>query len=338
MNRENDVPIGDCNTDLSLISEVGGLVADTWSGLPGPIRKNAWKAFGQLCTAAIQVPVAVLEGKAAEIRAETDARVKLIAQSALQISDGLEVNPAYAQLAANKFSNRIVRQQGNVDKIGKIASDDLLATSTANSDADIEEINNDWLNTFEREAQEKSSEEMQALFGRILSEEIKQPGSFSGHTVRLLGQLDPGAAKLFVRFCSISLAMGIFEDFDNRVISFGKTPANSIKEYGLNYTNLVLLVEYGLVSANLDSTASYQGSILSNNQARPIVPIRHAGKYWGLRALDSASLSSIEKIRGVSLTKAGRELAKIIDVEPDESYSKLVVDYFHSVGYQFVEV
>lgn len=335
MDRDIDVPIGDCVTEPSLLSEMSGLAADAWSGIPGPVRKNAIKAFGQLCTAAIQVPIALLAGKAREIAAETDARVKLIEKSAAQISNGLEVDPEFAALAATKFSHRIVRQHLNVEKIGKIASDDLLASAANNSKSTDEEISDDWLNNFEREAVEKSSSEMQALFGRILSEEIKRPGAFSVHTVRLIGQLDATVAKLFVRFCSISLSIGLLEDIDNRVVSFGKAPANTLKEFGLNYTSLVLLQEYGLLSAELDSTASYEGSI-AHDGFQPIVPIRHAGKDWRLRPSSASDRSSIQKVRGVSLTKAGREVAKIIDVVPDEEYTKLVIKFFSGIGYEMI--
>lgn len=37
------------------------IITDVASGVPAPIRKNALKAFAQLCTAAIEIPVAHLE-------------------------------------------------------------------------------------------------------------------------------------------------------------------------------------------------------------------------------------------------------------------------------------
>ncbi len=42
------------------------LISDAISGIPAPIRRNAFKAFAQLCTAAIEIPVAHLEGITAE--------------------------------------------------------------------------------------------------------------------------------------------------------------------------------------------------------------------------------------------------------------------------------
>jgi hypothetical protein len=48
------------------------------------------------------------------------------------------------------------------------------------------EIDDDWLNLFVRLSEDKSSEELQRLFGRILSGEIQRPRSFSLRTVQLM--------------------------------------------------------------------------------------------------------------------------------------------------------
>ena len=48
------------------------------TGIPAPIRKNFFKAFSQLCSAAIDIPVAWLEGKADLIRSTNEARKEII--------------------------------------------------------------------------------------------------------------------------------------------------------------------------------------------------------------------------------------------------------------------
>jgi hypothetical protein len=103
---------------------VGGLV-DGATNLPPPIRKNLFKALDQLCTAAIDIPVAYLEGKAAERRAETQARVSILGENAHQIASSMKVNPEYAQLASDKYARRIVQEQINLDKVSKIAAGQL---------------------------------------------------------------------------------------------------------------------------------------------------------------------------------------------------------------------
>ena len=58
--------VSEIATDL-----VGGV------SLPAPIKRNLFKAFSRLSSAAVDIPIAYLEGKADERRAETEARVLL---------------------------------------------------------------------------------------------------------------------------------------------------------------------------------------------------------------------------------------------------------------------
>jgi hypothetical protein len=328
----------ECNA-TDLISSAGDWITDSISGLPAPVRKNAWKAFGQLCTAAIQYPVAILEGAAKEKNAETAARIKLIEKSAEQISANLNVDPTFGVLAAQKYARKIVREQINIERVSRLAAEELRREPTIDSKAGEELIDEDWLSSFEREARDKSSEEMQLLFGRILAGEIKCPKTFSIHTVRTIGQLDSHVAELFVKFCSICITLG-FEDrlIDVRVLAIDKTAgANGLKDFGLNYSNLTLLQEHGLVSASLDSHASYSASVTPDGQP-PVVPIKYVGKLWGFRPHSVADNASISVVRGVSLTKVGRELSRIVDIEPNAAYSNLLFNKFSTLGYEMIQV
>ncbi|MCW5318434.1 hypothetical protein GTQ43_33375 [Nostoc sp. KVJ3] len=68
----------DSNRGLIEIAQDAVTDLMTGSSIPTPIKRNAFKAFAQLCSAAIDIPVAYLEGFAAEKRAETQARLKII--------------------------------------------------------------------------------------------------------------------------------------------------------------------------------------------------------------------------------------------------------------------
>src|SRR5260370_29383469 len=64
------------------------------------------------------------------------------------------------------------------------------------------EIEDDWLNLFARFAEDKSSEELQALFGRILAGEIRKPGSFSLRTIQLMATISKRDAEAVAAFLS----------------------------------------------------------------------------------------------------------------------------------------
>lgn len=339
METDSSKSMQEDSSGTDLIATAGDWITDSVSGLPAPVRKNAWKAFGQLCTAAIQYPVAFLEGAAREKNAETNARIKLIEKSAEQISANLQVDPTFGALAAQKYASRIVKEQINVEKISKIASDELKAHPPSQEGVNEEQISDDWLASFEREAREKSSEEMQLLFGRILAGEIKHPETFSLSTIRMIGQLDSKVAELFVKFCSLSVTLG-FEDqiIDVRILALEKAAgANGLSPYGLNYSNLTLLQEYGLVSASLDSHASYVASVMTSDNP-PAVPTKYIGRLWGFRQTTAIDRTPVSGMRGVSLTKAGRELSRIVDIKPNPEYSALLMQKFASLGFDMVQV
>ena len=216
------------------------------SAIPVPFWKNVAKALRQLSTAAIEWPAAYFEGKTAEKRAETQARIKIIEENTTQITGQMEVPPEYAQRAVKKYGEKILREQSNLDKICAIAVNLLKKEKSTNStdqSADHGEeraINDDWLNGFEEEARQKSTEDMQLLFGRILAGEIEKPGTYSTRTVKILSQLDQNAAALFKNLCSMCVVLkNPVNDyvFDARVPSLGGSAAdNALRKYGLGFS------------------------------------------------------------------------------------------------------
>src|SRR5262249_41491411 len=75
------------------------------------------------------------------------------------------------------------------------------------------EIEDDWLNLFARLSEDKSSEELQRLFGRILSGEIRRPGSFSLRTLQLMATISKTDAEAVSKFLSYAI--------DDQVVPFG---------------------------------------------------------------------------------------------------------------------
>jgi hypothetical protein len=237
------------------------IITDAISGvsIPKPIKQNAFKAFDRLCSAAVEFPAAYFEGIVAEKRAESAARVKLIETNATQIARQMEVDPEYARVAVRKFGQKIIREQVNLDLVSEEAAKHLTASSQQ-SDASQEavgEIDDDWLNHFEKEASQRSAEDMQRLFGRILAGEIRRPSSFSIKAIKIMGELDKDAAELFKRFCSACIVQRIpqvGQILDARVPSLGgNAGSNALQKYGFNFNHLNILHEYGLIISDYNS-------------------------------------------------------------------------------------
>ena len=228
----------EANTVLDVVTEntVGteiDTVVDLVSSLSLPtwIARNASKAFRQLCSAAVEWPAAFFKGKAAERQAITSSRVKIIESITDQTVQQLEVDSEYAHRAVKKYGQKIIGEQINLDKTVAIAADELKngepdnsinqgtsepnrEQSAGSTDQDTnggEEkvIDDDWLNSFETEARQKSTEDIQHRFGRVLAGEIRKPGSYSIKTVKTLGEMDQNAATLFKKLCSACVVLGI---------------------------------------------------------------------------------------------------------------------------------
>ena len=336
------------NPVTAALATAGGAVTDllTSTTIPAPIRKNVFKAFNQLCTAAIEIPVSHLEGIAAEKRAETQARIKLISTSADQIAAQMDVEPDYARAAVRKFGQKVVREQINLDKVAESAAEQINQdTANANGEQDenkeVPPINEDWLNSFEKEASQKSTEEMQLLFGRILAGEIQRPSSFSIKTVRLVSGLDIEVAQLFKKLCSLCITQKIEEPtgaliLDSRVASLnGSAGSNSLLDYGLQFDNLNILQENGLIISDYNSWMDYKFSIC-DEEKRVVVPFEYDRKMWGLVPLQERPKDQQFQIHGVVLSRTGKELLSVVEIEEDEKYTLALKEYFKRLNLEMV--
>jgi hypothetical protein len=328
------------NTE-SGIEQVANTIESLVTGIPAPIRKNFFKAFAQLCTAAVDIPVANLESKASEIRAASAARIKIIQTQGDKISEQLSVPIEYVQKASDKFAAKVIKEQLNLDQIGLNAANDLKNDDFKNINGkEIDEISDDWLNEFENYAKLKSSEDMRLIFGKLLSGEIKSPGTFSIRTIRLISQLDNKAASLFQLLCSQSISMYLGESiiFDARVVSLdGNAGSNSISKYGLSFDNLNILQEYGLIISDYNSWMNYAPCI-ANEKMEISATLCYGNKHYGLIPTDKEKFDKTVKLNGVALTKAGKELLKIIPLEESPSYRKDFEEFLEKKFLKLVEV
>ena len=334
MNEEpEDIGNDDSGGALSTVVDT---IGDLVTGVPAPIRKNAAKAFGRLCTAAVEYPVALIEGAIAEKRAEARARVKLIDASAHQIAEQMKTDPEYVRAAASKFAHKIVRERVNIDQVSEIAAADLRAEPLLignESEPEAPPISEDWLNAFESEAAQMSSEQMQRLFGKILAGEIRRPTSYSIRTIKLMSQLDNRAASLFSLLCSLSISSRIpiaSTIINARVVSIGNAGSNSLQAYGLGFDALNILHEYGLIISDYNSYVDYRTAVV--HEGRIMLPMTFQNEQWALVPKVAPPALQGLNVHGVAFSRSGKELLSIVDVLPDEAYSAALKNFFDQQG------
>ena len=336
---KSELPAEDSGIDTAESGLNTAIAAITGVPIPGPVRQNAWKAFGRLCSAAIEVPSAYFEGVAAEKRAIAEARVKLIETTATQIARQIKVDEEYARVAVRRYGQKIIREQVNLDLISEEAARQLNDTNDAQTRGEVGQIDDDWLNHFEKEASQRSTEEMQQLFGRILAGEIRHPSSFSIKAVKIMGEIDKVAANLFKKLCSICCVFGEPESggiFDARAITFPhNTEGNALRKYGLGFGELNVLQEYDLIIADYNSWMDYKFSTPGGTSAS-VLGLSYQNELLELFPMEGKRPLRKLRLHGVTLSYAGRELLNVVDIEPIESYSSDLVGFFAQKGLKMV--
>ena len=317
------------------------------SAIPAPIRRNVLKALDRLGSALIDIPVGALERKSSEKRAESEARIKITETVNAQIMEQIKIDPEFPQRASNTFAKKILREQYNLEKILSFATDILKKKKYDNStnqqsDNETEKsIDDDWFNIFEKEGSQKSSEEVQHRFARVLAGEIEKPGSYSTRAVKILGELDQYAAALFKRLCSACVVLGIPNSkilIDARVPSLGGTAGtNSLGKYGLNFAQLNILNEYGLIISDYDTWLTCDGIIEYKGDPAPL-QFYHQGSTWVLLPLPERDNKTEFRLSGVVLSQVGRELFHIVDQDPMPEYTEDLKKYLMEQNLSMIEV
>lgn len=317
------------------------------STIPAPIRQNVFKALDRLGSALIDIPVGALERRSAEKRSESEARIKITEAVNAQIIEQIKVNPEFSKRASNTFAKKILREQFNLEQTLGFATDILKRKKYDNSrnqqaESETEKsIEDDWFNIFEKEASQKSSEDIQRRFARVLAGEIEKPGSYSIKAVKALGDLDQDVAALFKRLCSLCVVVEDLCDevvVDVRVVSIeGDAAQNALREYGLGFDQLNVLNEYRLIVSDYNSWHAYRAYGENENNLQPLL-FQHQGKYWDLSPLSDQIEKQDFRLSGVALSRVGRELFHIVDQDPMPEYTEDLKKFFEKQNLRMIEV
>ena len=222
----------------------------------------------------------------------------------------------------------------NVCKVCQRAGEILDQETSDTHSATDHPFEDDWLNTFENEACQKSSEEMQERFARILAGEIKRPGSFSISAIKLLGQIDTKTASIFRTFCSGCISFdnpsgsGLIYTSIFPIFHIGSL-SHYTEEYGIRRVMLSNLQELSLlrIEPNLQEESVLDiRECFIGNPVKPPTPFLYAGKYFLLKHHDYTKiLPSDSTLRGRSLSSIGTELISICSAYAylDHNFAKL---------------
>lgn len=167
------------------------------------------------------------------------------------------------------------RKIENKAAIVQIAVDELNDGAGSKTAEDAQaEIDDDWLNLFSRLAEDKSSDELKGLFGRILAGEIRRPGAFSLRTLQFISTLSKADAHEISQFLSYAIANSFIplfeqEDFGPHIHMRVKMQELGLATHASMIGGLVWNVEVGS-SQNFVLDGTGLGVIIANNSSRVV--------------------------------------------------------------------
>ena len=231
----------------------------------------------------------------------------------------LREDSALRDAAASVQRNQIAREMRAEVNVSKA----LLSAEAALEDdpqtPPERNVDDDWLFRWRNSASTVSSEELQALWGRILAGEIKSPGSFSLRTLEFLKNLSHTEALEITKVSPFVI--------DGDVIFRGNKQL--LDSEGITFSFLVDLQNLGVVSGvetlGIEKT---MGSEATEKFERVIVSYNH------VLVVTHEDASKEIKLRVYKLTLLGREILKLGSFESHEVYLRSVGQAICSQGFK----
>lgn len=282
------------------VETIGKLLA-VGSGVPAPIAQGAFKGIGRLIGGLADYPAAWLRRASQGVEDGTNARTTVSNAVAAAAAAQAINDPAIVDRAVAAFTTAAVRKQANRERVAHQALEALQEPENSPSDDAMDATAgtpppaDDWLNVFERYAEDASSERMQLLWGKVLAGEIRKPQSFSLSTMRFLSEADQDL---------VSLAQRV-----SQYISGGLIIKTENMDKGPLLKDLLLAQDAGLVSAVGGLGLSWQIEIGSEG----FLPV--VGRKYALR-IEAPPHSSFE-VPIINVSKVGLQISQLSPVEDE---------------------
>lgn len=298
---------------LKPVGKWGELIIEKFAGAVGWVYQDV-TARGRVKREA--------ENKILTSKAETDSAVYHITEMANANHEAKNETPNLLQSiesrAAIRTTSQAVRQQENLEDILRSAVDyaedkDTSWKSVKNNDKNV---SNEWLDDFIDLSKNTSTKNMKRLWGRVLAEETKKPGSFNIRCLMTLKTMSHEEGLLFQRTCQISFNnIGIIKNGHNM---FMNTPDEM---FGLSYKNLLVVKNSGLI--NHDDHLGINVDV----KKRPY-ELFYSDKTINIISSDKDT----SNIPAFLFTDVGDNLSDLIDVDVNQEYLDSVIGYLKSLG------
>jgi uncharacterized repeat protein (TIGR03899 family) len=213
------------------------------------------------------------------------------------------ITPSLEKRTQDRVSFQEAKKQLNIENVTAFAAEELRNEEKVTD----EPLDEDWTTRFFKIAEEVSNEEMQALWGKILAGEIKQPKTYSLRTLELIRNLSKHEADTFMKAANFAI-----KSAGKSYLFKGNNENTLNEEYNISYTDIALLTEVGLLQ-----TGDYVNHQVLQ-QTTDIQRVFVAGNII-LLANIKANTPTIKMPVNV-FSNSGNELLKLMNTTPSIEY------------------
>ncbi|MFC2129839.1 DUF2806 domain-containing protein [Bacteroidota bacterium] len=249
----------------------------------------------------------------AEARGEVKAEIEKVKgiESLGKTYESLPIKEEYKKHLYSQSLKRIgftlIKEQENINDVLEGAFKELEGEQASD-----EVVDEDWINSFFSHAKNISNEEMQIIWSKILASEIVNPSSYSLITLNVLKSIDKRIANIFM-----NVARYVVQTPNSAIVP-SKIYDRSKKPFA--FSDIIELDSVGLLNQSTSTFLNFNRSVnplslyfLNNKKVIIVQP----------------TLINQFKINGYILSKAGRELINLLQIECDDSFINQFISFLY---------
>jgi len=193
-----------------LDNEISVKAGVTNSGVEAKIKSRALSSVDRLLGSFFDRKSAPMESEAAEIRAKSAARIRILHEAERVVIDAMNSHPELAAEvlrstfpgAAQKIANKSAVVEAALEDLALGSNPPPNPSENGPIEDDREDLDPVFLSRFERYAEDAGTDQVRAKWGRVLASEIRSPGTFSLKDLRVIDEIDSDAARVFEELCA----------------------------------------------------------------------------------------------------------------------------------------
>ena len=232
---------------------------------------------------------------------KTDAKSLVVRAVAEAAAKRASSDSEIVEAAIGAYLPKELRRFENKVKVVEQAATTLIESDEDTIPSD-EEIDQDWLNLFERYCEDASSARMQEMWGRVLAGQVRDPKKFSKSTIRLISEIEQDTAEFFEEYCALSIDGFVFD----------------IEGLNLSLHKLIHLENAGLITG-ASGTIGWSAGLIDD--VRFALPGRRLGLFGKLESGTGVSITAS------GFTQAGKQISTLVAHTDEEPILVRIADY-----------